>query len=343
MYSNRAIRNREWIRLTIDRSQLWNQWLDVLITHKGRQFEMFNGQPCFLTVSTEITNHFEFTFEQTYVQRLPAPFESNCVHYVDQYDCLNRAHCVDTCLANRTLHAKHFWPFQLETIDAGFDLSNVKFEPDDAYNAFRSECSQRYTQPDCKSTQHIAYLNRIEMCEPTDPKLESQEQFTFDTDDMEMEGNASVYMYDGLAWMDEPMTTWLADANETATDEPLNELDMINGDRETNDEENNSNDAEMTEPMAVIENTPINTDCGSRHVTISVKFSSEFTTRMVYVPIFDSMQLIGNVGQAVSVYLGLCLYDIHRLMSAYVGCMRRRRHRPRPVRSAAVRTLRFDS
>jgi hypothetical protein len=322
VYANRAIRNREWIRLTVDRSQLWNQWLDVLITYKGRQFELFNGQPCFLTVSTEITNHFEFTFERTLIQRLPSPFESNCVNYPDQFGCLNRAHCVDTCLGNLTLETKGLWPFQLETIDSQFELSSVKFEADDAYNSLRSECSQRFSQPDCETTQHVAHLNRIEMCEPSDSSNSAEV-------DSQSTERPEVNL---LFWHDRPLA-WLQDPTLNATEIELTsdltpEDDPITSDRESNEAEDGSNDSEIYKAVAVIENTPINTDCSSRHVTIAIKYSSEFTTRMLYVPIFDSMQLISNVGQAVSVYLGLCLYDIHRLISTYVRCMRRR-HRNR--------------
>ena len=360
IYQDRSIRNREWMRLTVDRSHLWNQWLDVLITHRGRQFELFNGQPCFLTFSTEITNYAEFTFERTLVQRLSAPFESDCVHYPRVFGCLNRAHCVDICLGNLTIQRRRYWPFYLETIEPQFQLDEFKFEPEDAYNVLRSECSQKYSQPDCEITQQVAFLNRMEMCEPDIRQRESEESEHTHLDQVKAEVKERSNLNSTLdqtnlidrasnqtpksiirKWknLDRSQISGLERA--MLSDSPQwnkSTLDGQNVDYNDNDplrqsgdhsrESDNDSEEEIAPPS---DDQLINTDCSSRYVTIVIKYSSEYTTRMVYAPIFDSMQLFSNMGQAVSVYLGLCLYDFNRLISGYTICSYERWKRFRQV------------
>lgn len=339
-YTNELIRNRNWIRLTVDRSKLWNQWLDVIISDRGRQFEMFNGQPGFLTFSTEISNYAEFDYEQTLVQRLPRPFESDCVDYPAEFGCLDRAHCVDSCLGRLSLQRRRRWPFHLETIEPQFKLDAYHFEPSDAYSRIRSECSQSFPRPDCQSTQHVAYLSRLEMCEPQDvqpaPIDADGDSAEARPDGVQLEPDSppewnATEVPDDLPSVREDVPTaltaqgdlWPSDAAQVES-----ELEPVDGPDEwpADGPEPADGDPEPSQPPT----EPVSTDCSSEKVTLVIKYSSEFATRMVYVPIFDSMQLVNNVGQAVSVYLGVCLYDLHRLLSLHAGCLHARWRARRP-------------
>ena len=55
-YKHGQIKNKDWIRIVVNKTKFWNGWVDFGISSKGRFYEMFHGQPNFLCISTDVVN-----------------------------------------------------------------------------------------------------------------------------------------------------------------------------------------------------------------------------------------------------------------------------------------------
>lgn len=57
--------------------------------------------------------------------------------------------------------------------------------------------------------------------------------------------------------------------------------------------------------------------CKIRRFLIVVQFNDDYTTQLNYVSMVQFWDLVSNIGQSISVYLGLCLYDFHKLVGFF--------------------------
>lgn len=81
LYDAKKIKNKDWVRIILNKDVLWNTWIDFGMSFKGRFYEMYHGQPQFMCISSEVVTSVEFTFSITDIFRLPPPYESNCLDY----------------------------------------------------------------------------------------------------------------------------------------------------------------------------------------------------------------------------------------------------------------------
>lgn len=69
LYDQKMIKSKDWVRILINKTSLWNGWLDFGIAQDGRFFEMYHGQPnvvCKLSYSSFFVCLFTINFRSRF-------------------------------------------------------------------------------------------------------------------------------------------------------------------------------------------------------------------------------------------------------------------------------------
>lgn len=234
-----------------------------------------------MCVSTEVVNSVEFTFSQKNIYRLKPPYESKCFDYAS-LGYKDRGHYVETCYGNMTLEQIGRFPFFLETNDNKFaNIDALRFAGpyQENHGQYYFNCSDSQNRPNCNYTQYEIRLNQINFCDK----------------DKDIDPSAHDYLLSNLT---EAMNTEIVERtpllSHMANDDKKNQILMQ---REKKLMESNS--------------------CLLKHFLMVIQFTDEYVTELVYEEMIQFTSLLSNIGQSISVYLGLCVFDLHTLFETF--------------------------
>lgn len=239
-----------------------------------------------MCISTEVVNSVEFTFSQQNIYRLKAPYESNCFDY-PSLGYKDRGHYVEVCYANLTLEQIGRFPFFLETSDnklANIDAQRFARHLQDDHSQYYFNCSDQQSRPNCNYTQYEIHLNQINFCDK----------------DKSIDPSAHNYLLSNLT-----------DALQAEIIERTQLLGHIAKD-------DKKNQILIQREKKLMESN----SCQLKHFLMIIQFTDEYVTELVYDEMIQFSSLLGNIGQSISVYLGLCVFDLHALFETFFDWLR---------------------